>query len=107
MKHDQKILHERLARIASFQQRGGKMGSVSPALAQWLLGVCRQRIEQLLSSGRLDSFGEGGFRLVPLRSVLEFAKASRKRKCKKVLLRRASKVPGKVRRPGVLQTTEG
>ncbi len=69
MKHDKKVLAERLARIASFQQRGGKMGSVSPALAQWLLGVCRQRIQQLLSSGRLDSFGEGGFRLVPLRNV--------------------------------------
>jgi len=106
MKHDQKILHERLARIASFQQRGGKMGSVSPALAQWLLGVCRQRIEQLLSSGRLDSFGEGGFRLVLLRSVLEFAKASRKRKCKTVHLRAASKVSGRGRRPGVMQTTQ-
>ena len=75
MKHDKKLLAERLARIASFQQRGGKMGSVSPALAQWLLGFAASGFSSSLSSGRLDSFGEGGFRLVPLRSVLEFAKS--------------------------------
>ena len=57
MKHDDKILFERLARIAEFQRGGGKLGAVSPALTQFLLGVGRTRIHELVKTGVLESFG--------------------------------------------------
>ena len=74
MKRDDKILQERLARVAEFQRAGGKLGAVSTALAQFLLGVGRTRIHQLVKTGVLESFGTGGFRLVKLKSVMKYAR---------------------------------
>jgi hypothetical protein len=79
MKHDHKILSERLARIAEFQSDGGKLGAVSPALAQFLLGVGRTRIHELVKTGVLESFGTGGFRLVKLKSVMTYARRCARR----------------------------
>jgi hypothetical protein len=83
------IMNERLRRIKDLKRLGGNLGVVTPSLAEWLLCVCRQRVYQLVESGRLESFGQGGFRLVPLRSVLEFAKGKRRRICKRGRLGRA------------------
>ena len=68
---------ERMKRIGELQVR--KVGAVSPALAEFLLGVCRQRVQTLLQIGRLESFPAGGARLIPLKSIIDFAKSSRRR----------------------------
>ena len=70
MKRDDKILQERLARIAEFQRAGGKLGAVSTALAQFLLGVGRTRIHQLVKAGVLESFGTGGILIDLVREAI-------------------------------------
>lgn len=74
MKHQDKVLVERLARITEFQRGSGKLGAVSPALAQYFLNVGRTRIHELVTSGTLEWFGTGGFRMVKLASVITYAR---------------------------------
>jgi hypothetical protein len=92
MKRDDKILQERLARVAEFQRAGGKLGAVSTSLAQFLLGVGRTRIHELVKAGVLESFGTGGFRLVKLESVLKYARRCARRVA---LIRRRRASPDK------------
>ena len=96
----------RFQRINDLRKLGGRMGFVNRSLAQFLLGVCRQRIDQLISQGRLESCGINGSRLLYLRSVVEFAKASRRQKRGKISLRTSSKGRCKVRRSDALQTIQ-
>ena len=74
----------RIERIAKWRKFNGGLGMVNQPMACFLFCVSRQRIDQLLSEGRLKSIGYEGFRLVPVRSLLELAKAGyRQKSCRR------------------------
>jgi hypothetical protein len=73
------ILKERLARIDDLRKRSGKLGTVSPALAQFLLGVSRMQMRRLFESQALETVGVGGLRLVRLESLLKYARRCARR----------------------------
>jgi hypothetical protein len=73
------ILSERLARIDDLRKRSGKLGTVSPALAQFLLGVTRMQMRRLFASQALETVGVGGLRLVPVEGLLKYARRCARR----------------------------
>jgi hypothetical protein len=70
------ILKQRLRRIDDLQKLGAGSGLVSPALAQFLLGVSRSRMRNMIADGRLRLFGKWGFVFVSISELLEYAKTS-------------------------------
>lgn len=84
------ILNRRLERIAELRKLGGRLGTVCPSLAGFLLGLSASRVRDLIQTHKLCCQYQMGFRLVSLASVLEFARASNKRTRNKPLLKQAS-----------------
>jgi len=82
------LYSERMRRILNWRRLNGSLGFVNRPMAAFLLSVSRQRLDVLLSQGRLKSVGHEGFRLLSVASLLEFSKVASKRKCKRRLLER-------------------
>lgn len=70
------ILKQRLRRIEDLQKLGAGSGLVSPALAQFLLGVSRSRVRNMIADGRLHLVRNWGFVFVSLSELLDYAKTA-------------------------------
>ncbi|HEY5296866.1 MAG TPA: hypothetical protein VIK59_02980 [Verrucomicrobiae bacterium] len=70
------ISRARLQRLEQFRVVAGTLqtGLISPGMAEWILGVSRQRVYAMISSARLETRAIAGHRLILLSSLASYCR---------------------------------